>query len=47
MLKIGDIVKTSYGTGPYRILSLSGPHTRASYVDTINMADPPPSRPHY
>jgi hypothetical protein len=48
MLQIGDIVKTSYNTGPYRILHISGPHTNPSYVDSLNLRDKaPPSKPHY
>ncbi len=47
MIRPGDIVRTSYGTGPYKVLSISGPHTHPCYLAWINMRNPPPSRPHY
>jgi hypothetical protein len=39
-------VRTSYDTGPYRIVSILRGCTCPEYLDTINMTDPPPSRPH-
>ena len=42
----GAIVRTSYGTGPYIVLSVEHDCTCACYLDQINMSDPPPSPPH-
>jgi hypothetical protein len=39
-------VRTNYNTGPYEILSITRGCTWASYLDTINMAEPPASPPH-
>jgi hypothetical protein len=46
-MRKGDLVKTSHGTGPYVIKSVYGPCTCASYVDTINMCNPPASESHF
>ena len=43
----GMIVRTSYGSGPYVITSVSGPCTCPAYLDVLNMRKAPPSRPHY
>jgi len=45
-LCIGEIVRTSYNTGPYRIVRATGPHTSPSYLDSINGIDRP-SEPHF
>lgn len=45
-LCIGEIVRTSYKTGPYRIIRASGPYTDPSFVDSINGIDRP-SEPHF
>jgi len=50
MINVGDIVKTSYDTGPYRVLSVSGPWTHPSFHDEVirGLYDKaPPSKPHY
>lgn len=45
-LEIGDIVKTSYGTGPYVIEGIRRDCTCPKPLDEINMDDPPASPPH-
>lgn len=47
VLAIGKVVKTNYGTGPYRIPKMHGPCTCPTYVDSINMDNPPPTREHF
>lgn len=47
IVKIGAVVKTNYGTGPYKITKMHGPCTCPTYVDSINMENPPPTREHY
>ena len=42
----GMVVRTSYGTGPYRVHSFTEGCTCPSFLDTINMRNPPPSAPH-
>lgn len=46
MLRIGEIVRTNYGTGPYRITEIDGPCVCPEYVGLIN-GDASPSEPHY
>lgn len=46
MIAINQIVRTSYGTGPYRITGFSGPHMSPSYINTLD-GDDTPSEPHY
>lgn len=42
----GQIVRTSYGTGPYVIMSIYGPSTEPSFVSSLN-GDNTPSKPHF
>lgn len=35
-IKVGDIVRTSYGTGPYRILEIVADCTCPNYMDSID-----------
>ncbi|CAG9255848.1 conserved hypothetical protein [Paraburkholderia caribensis] len=46
LLRVGAFVRTSYNTGPYTVLSLSGPCTCPGYVRSLN-GDNRPSRPHW
>ena len=46
MIQVGDIVTTSYDTGPYVIVEIIGPSTAAHYIDQINGIDRN-SEPHY
>lgn len=46
MIGINQIVRTSYGTGPYRITSFSGPITEPEYLRHID-GDDSPSEEHY
>ena len=47
-IKVGDIVRTNYNTGPYRVVGVNGPFTDPSYVDSLNMGkDAPESPPHF
>lgn len=46
MLRVGEIIRTSYDTGPYVIIALDGPCTCPSYLDHINGHDHP-SEPHW
>ena len=48
-LCIGEIVRTSYRTGPMRIVQAQGPCTDPSYLDQINGMGKPlaPSEPHF
>lgn len=45
----GDIVRTSYGTGPYRVVSVHAGCRCPSYMDSINLrpGEAPPSREHF
>jgi len=43
---VGDIVATSYGTGPYYIAEIHGPCTSPHFLDQINGVDRD-SEPHY
>lgn len=42
----GEIVLTSYGTGPFQIVDISGPCCCPNYNDSISMRNPPASAPH-
>lgn len=44
-LEIGMLIKTNY-SGPYRIKRVTRGCTCPSYIDYINLRDPPPGRPH-
>jgi len=44
-LERGDIVRTNYGTGPYRICHITRGCVCSSYVDCINNMEKP-SKPH-
>ncbi|HSH28963.1 MAG TPA: hypothetical protein VK971_03560 [Thiohalobacter sp.] len=47
-LRPGRTVSTSYGSGPYRIVEVSGPCTCPSYMDTLELGEAaPPSAPHF
>jgi hypothetical protein len=45
MIQVGDIIKTSYGTGPFVVLSVLRGCTCAEFVRRIN-GDDSPSEPH-
>jgi len=45
-LRVGMYVRTNYNTGPYEVLEITRGCTCPQYLDTIEMADPPPSKPH-
>lgn len=48
MIREGMIVRTSYGTGPYKVLEVTHGCTCPSFLDSINLGkDAPPSKPHY
>ena len=42
----GMLIKTNYGTGPYRIKKIVRGCTCAHYLDQINMDNPPDLPPH-
>jgi hypothetical protein len=47
---IGDIIITSYGTGPYEVIKVSGPCDCPKYIDLLDedYEHPAPrSKPHY
>jgi hypothetical protein len=46
MIALNQVVRTSYGTGPYRITHVSEPCTCAEYLRSIN-GDDSPSEPHH
>jgi hypothetical protein len=46
-VSIGDIIKTSYGTGPYIVIDITGPCTCPAYRDIINGRYDHLSAPHY
>lgn len=46
VLRIGDVVRTSYDTGPYLITEIEGPCTCADFLRHLN-GDESPSEPHY
>lgn len=46
MLQLGEIVRTSYNTGPFRIVEISEICTCAEYVRELD-GDDSPSEPHY
>ena len=44
----GMVIRTSYGTGPYRVVDFEKDCTCPSFMDVLEMGnDAPPSRPHY
>lgn len=44
----GMVVRTNYGTGPYRVTSFIENCTCPSFLDTVNLgASAPPSKAHY
>ena len=47
-LRMGDMVKTNYGTGPYRIRYIKRNCTCPDYLDDINAGcgKAPPRKPH-
>jgi len=45
MLQVGDIVRTSYGSGPYRIIHITRNCRCPDYLDLIDGSDKP-SKPH-
>lgn len=46
-IKKGMILRTSYGTGPYRVIELTKGCTCPSFTDAITLlGDAPPSKPH-
>lgn len=45
-LEPGMVVKTNYGTGPYRLTEVIRGCTCPAYLDEIEMDDPPSSSPH-
>lgn len=47
LLSTGKVVKTGYGTGPYKITNMHWPCICPTYVDRINMDNPPPTREHF
>ena len=46
-LRIGEVVITNYGTGPYRIVEISEPCNCPRYEDEISMPNAPASESHY
>ena len=45
-IEIGDIIKTSYDTGPYEVIGIWRDCTCPEYLISLEMADPPASPPH-
>lgn len=47
MVCVGQVVRTSYGTGPYIIRNISGERTDPSFIDSLNLQEKAPrSLPH-
>ena len=46
-IKVGDIIRTNYGTGPYEVTDVKGPFTEPSFVDSLNMGKDAPKSPPY
>lgn len=47
-IEVGAIVKTSYGTGPYKIIQVTGPCTCTKYTSALyDFKNPLASLPHY
>lgn len=44
-IKVGDIIRTSYGTGPYQVVDVKGPFTEPSYLDILNKGNDAPKSP--
>lgn len=50
MIEVGDIVRTNYGTGPYRVVTVARDCCCASYLDALDhmgKGKPPASPPHF
>lgn len=45
-LREGMIVRTSYGTGPYVVTNITHGCTCPSFLDSLDMSNPPASAPH-
>lgn len=46
-IKKGMILRTSYGTGPYRVIEVTKGCTCPSFTDAVTLlGDAPPSKPH-
>lgn len=45
-LEPGMLIRTNYSSEPYRIKSIQRGCASPSYIDSINMRNLPPSRPH-
>ena len=48
-IKVGDIIRTNYGTGPYEVVQVTGPYYSPSYVDELKYGweNAPRSLPHF
>lgn len=46
MIRIGETIRTSYGTGPFRIEAIDGPCACPEYLRWLEN-DNTPSEPHY
>lgn len=47
-IKVGDIICTNYGTGPYEVIDVKGPFTTPSFLDQLNLREKAPmSPPHF
>ncbi|MBT4401558.1 MAG: hypothetical protein HN590_16110 [Calditrichaeota bacterium] len=46
MIPVGAIITTNYNSGPFKVLSVSGPCTCPNYIRELN-GDDSPSEPHY
>lgn len=44
---VGEIVRTNYATGPYRIIRVSESCCCPRAIDSTNMRNPPTSKPHF
>lgn len=42
MIRVGQVVRTSYGTGPYIIRNISGERTDPKFIDTLNLQEKAP-----
>lgn len=45
-LEKGQIIKTSYGTGPYEIISIMRNCTCPDYFESLKSVEPPPTKKH-
>ena len=46
-ISLNQVVRTSYNTGPYRIVQISSECTCPSFLDNINSLTPCESEPHF